>query len=120
MRKRKQQNVLQIDLTTHILTIQIQAVPYKNRLPERTCMMLGKSENKRSETKRMVILNLQLQDTSLSHTLAKDKHRVLGDRDNVLNLFAGKDGLNSCRMTEVNHQEKRVMLHLLENTTSLP
>jgi hypothetical protein len=57
----------------------------------------------------------QLQDTSLSHTLAKDKHRILGDRYNVLNLFTSKDGFNSCRMTEVNHQEKMVMLHLLEN-----
>jgi hypothetical protein len=42
----------------------------------------------------------QLQDTSLSHTLAKDKHRILGDRYNVLNLFTSKDGFNSCRMTE--------------------
>jgi hypothetical protein len=57
----------------------------------------------------------QLQDTSLSHTLAKDKHRILGDRYNVLNFFTSKDGFNSCRMTEVNHQEKRVMIHLLES-----
>jgi hypothetical protein len=30
--------------TTHILTSQIQAVPYKNMLPEnKTCMVLGKT-----------------------------------------------------------------------------